>query len=142
MRKRKRELPRSVRLCARELDYFGPLLGFFRDALSVLARRQRKHLAAKLGKACLDCRVGEGGIDLPVERVDDFGRRVLRRADTGPRVRLETRHEVAQCGDVGKPLPARRGGHRQRAQPAGPDMFDGRGHVVEHDMHLSANEIG
>jgi hypothetical protein len=42
-----------------ELDYFGPLLGFFRDALSVLAGRQRKHSAAKLGKACLDRRVGE-----------------------------------------------------------------------------------
>src|SRR5262249_45496026 len=81
-----------------------PLLGFFRNALSVLAGRQREHFAAKLGKACLDRRVGEGGVDLPVERVDDFGRRVLRRADTRPRARLETRHEVAQCGAVGKPL--------------------------------------
>src|SRR6516165_681150 len=93
LRKLGRELPRSVRLYAGELDYFGPLVGFFRDALSVLAGRERKHFAAKLSKACLDRRVGEGGVDLPVERVDDFGRRVLRRADTGPRARLETRHE-------------------------------------------------
>src|SRR5262249_43101402 len=45
-------------------------------------------------------------------------------------------------GTSGSPCQSRRGGHRQRAQPAGPDMFDGRRHVVEHDMHLSANEIG
>src|SRR5215472_5049415 len=102
LRKRGRDLPRSVRLRAGELDYFGPLLGFFRDALSVLAGRQRKHLAAKLGKACLDRRVGEGDVDLPVERVDDFGRRVLRRADAGPRARLETRHKVAKWRDLRK----------------------------------------
>src|SRR5215475_15062777 len=93
-------ITRSVRLRAGELDYFGPLLGFFRDALSVLAGRQRKHLAAKLGKACLDRRIGEGDVDLPVERVDDFGRRALRRADPGPRICLQTRHEVAKCGNV------------------------------------------
>src|SRR5262245_66401404 len=93
-------LPRSIRLRAGELDYFGPLLGFFRDALSILVGRQCKHFAAKLGKACLDRRVREGGVDVPVERVDDFGRHVLRRADTGPRARLETRHDVAQYGDL------------------------------------------
>src|SRR5262249_61701957 len=64
------------------------------------------------------------------------------RADAGPRARLETRHKVAKWRDVGKRRQPCRGGHSQRAQPAGPDMFDGGGHVVEHDMHLSANEIG
>src|SRR5262245_29187137 len=67
LRKLGRELPRSVRLRAGELDYFGPLLGFFRDALSVLAGRQPKHFAAKLGKACLNRWVGESGVDLPIE---------------------------------------------------------------------------
>ena len=62
MQKLGRELPRSVRLRAGELDYFGPLLGFYRDALSVLAGGQRKHFAAKLGKACFDRRVGEGAL--------------------------------------------------------------------------------
>src|SRR5262245_62761424 len=128
LRKLGRELPTSVRLRAGELDYFGPLLGFFSVALSILVGRQCKHFAAKLGKAGLDRRVGEGGVHVPVKRVDDFGRHVLRRADTGPRARLETRHEVAQYGDVREPLPTRRGGHRQRARPAGPDMFDGGGH--------------
>src|SRR5262245_8835774 len=70
-----RESPKSIRLRAGEIDYFGPLLRFFRDAFSVLAGRQRKHFAAKVGKACLDRRVDEDGVDLPVERFDDFGRR-------------------------------------------------------------------
>src|SRR5262249_52495785 len=131
-----------LRLGAGELDYLGPLVGFFRDAPCVLAERQRKHLAAKVGNACLDLWVSEDGVDLPVERVDDFGGRVLRRADTGPRARLETRYEVAKWRDVGKRLQARRGGHRQGAQPAGPDVFYGGRHIVEHDMHLSGNEIG
>src|SRR5262245_10419828 len=92
----------SVRLRARELDDLCPFVGFFRNAPCVLARRERKHLAAKVGKACLHLRVGEGGIDLPVERVDDLRRRVLRRADAGPRARLKTRHTVAKWRDVGK----------------------------------------
>src|SRR5262249_53172142 len=85
-----------LRLGAGELDYLGPLVGFFRDASCVLAGRQRKHLAAKVGNAWLDRGVSEDGVDLPVERVDDFGGCVLRRADTGPRARLETRYEVAK----------------------------------------------
>src|SRR5262245_63932591 len=131
-----------LRLGAGELDYLGPLVGFFRDASCVLAGRQRKHLAAKVGNAWLDRGVSEDGVNLPVERVDDFGGRVLRRADTGPRARLETRYEVAKWWDVGKRLQARRGRHRQWAQPAGPDVFYGGRHIVEHDMHLSGNEIG
>jgi hypothetical protein len=41
-----------------------------------------------------------------------------------------------------KRLQARRGRHRQGAQPAGPYVLNGEGHIVEHDMHLSGNEIG
>ena len=44
----------------------------------------------------------------------------------------------ATVGTSGSALQARRGGHRQWAQPAGPNVFDRRGHVVEHEMHLSA----
>jgi hypothetical protein len=48
-----------LRLGAGELDYLGPLVGFFRDASCVLAGRQRKHLAAKVGNAWLDRGVSE-----------------------------------------------------------------------------------
>src|SRR5262245_29239736 len=100
-----------VRLRACKLDDLCPFVSFFRNAPCVLAGRERKHLATKVGKAYLYLRVGEGGIDLPVERVDDFRRRVLRRADAGPRARLETRHKVAKWRDVGKRRQPRRGGH-------------------------------
>ena len=46
------------------------------------------------------------------------------RADAGPRARLVARQEIATVGNVGEPLQARRGGHRQWAQPAGPNVLD------------------
>ena len=57
----------SLRLDIRRPDYFAPLLGFFGDALLVLGWRESKHHAAKIGDACLDLGVSEGGVDLPVE---------------------------------------------------------------------------
>ena len=33
-------------------------------------------------------------------------------------------------------------GYRQRAQLAGPDVLDGRGHGVETKLHLSGEQIG
>src|SRR5262249_20214837 len=95
---------RSVRLRAGELDYLGPLRRFFRNALSVLGGRECKDHPTKVGNARLNLGVDEAAVNLPVELGDDFGRTVLRRADTGPRARLETRHEVAEWRDVGKRL--------------------------------------
>ena len=59
-----------------------------------------------------------------------------------PRARLVARHEIAHGRDVRQRLRARRGGHRQRAQLAGPDVLDRRRHGGEHDLHLSAEQIG
>ena len=56
--------------------------------------------------------------------------------------RLVARHEFAHGRDVRQRLRARRGGHRQRAQLAGPDVLDRRGQAVEHDLHLPAEQIG
>ena len=75
--------------------------------------------AAHVGQPRLDLRIGEAGIDLLVEPIDDLGRRVLGRANAVPRARLVARHELAHRRNVRQRLRARRGGHRQRAQLAG-----------------------
>ena len=59
-----------------------------------------------------------------------------------PGARLVARHELAHGRHVRQRLRARRGGHRQRAQLAGPDVLDRRGTDAEHDLHLSAEQIG
>ena len=43
-----------------------------------------KHRAAQVGKPRLHLGIGEAGVDLLVELVDDFGGRVLGRADAIP----------------------------------------------------------
>ena len=58
------------------------------------------------------------------------------------RARLVARHEIAHGRNVRQRLRARRGGHRQRAQLAGPDVLDRRRHGGEHDLHLPAEQIG
>src|SRR5262249_31350811 len=59
----------SLRLDAGELDHLGPLLGSFGDQLTEVGGRARKRRAAQVGKLRLDFRVGERGINLPVELV-------------------------------------------------------------------------
>jgi hypothetical protein len=56
--------------------------------------------------------------------VNDFGGRIFGRADAGPEARLVARDEITHGRDVRQRLRARRGGHRQRANFAGPDVFD------------------
>ena len=51
--------------------------------------------AAQVGKPRLHLGIGEAGIDLLVEPVDDFGGRVLGCADAGPAARLVARHKFA-----------------------------------------------
>src|ERR1700694_1653135 len=65
-------------------DYLTPLLGFFGDELSEVGGRARKRGAAQVGKARLDTSIGEASIDLPVELLDDFGRRIPRHAQADP----------------------------------------------------------
>ena len=116
----------QLRLDAGEPDHLAPLLGFVRDELAEVGGRARKHRAAQIGKPRLHLGIGERGVDLPVELVDDLGGRVLGRADAEPRARLVARHEIAHGRDLGQRLRARRGRHRQRAQLAGPDVLDRR----------------
>src|SRR5262245_3046501 len=119
-----RSIPGSVRLRAGELDRLTPLLSFLGKALSILCRREGKHHAPKITNACLDPRISQDRIDLPVELVDDVGRRIPRRTDAGPCARLETGHEVSDCRDIRKRFQARRGRYCQWTQRAGADVFD------------------
>src|SRR5262249_22795649 len=56
--------------------------------------------------------------------------------------RLVTRHELTHGRDVRQFVGARRGGHREGAQLACPDVRDGRGHGGERYLHLPAQQIG
>src|SRR6516162_5255597 len=55
--------------------------------------------------------ISEGGVNLPVELVDDLSGRVFRRADAGPEARLVAWHEFTHSRDVRQYWRARRGGH-------------------------------
>src|SRR6266540_776237 len=68
--------------------------------------------------------VGEAGIDLPIELVNNVGGRVLGRADAEPLARLIARHEFSHSWDARQRLRARRGRYCERAQPTSPDMLD------------------
>src|SRR5262249_23886112 len=90
----------SLRLNARELDHLGQLLGFGSNELSEFGRRHRHRHAPKVGDPRLKLWVGEDGIDLSVELLDDLSGRVFRHANAVPRTRLVTRHEIAHRRDV------------------------------------------
>src|SRR5215468_3099 len=68
---------RSLRLDAREPDHFGPFLGLVSEELAERGGRARNRDGAEVGDPRLDRRIGETGIDLLVEPVDDGGGRVL-----------------------------------------------------------------
>src|ERR1700722_7766416 len=71
----------SLRLDIRELDHLGPFLGFVGNELAEIGRRAGKHHGAEIGKPLLQRGIGEAGIDLFVQLVDDVGGRALWRAD-------------------------------------------------------------
>src|SRR5580700_10710081 len=78
---------RSLRLDVRELDHLGPFLGFVGNELAEIGRRASEWHGAQSGKPRLQCGIGEAGIDLLVELVDDVDGRALRRADAVERAR-------------------------------------------------------
>src|SRR5229473_2093004 len=88
-------------------DQPAPLVSFAGDELTEFGRRARKGRAAKIGQSCLQFGVGDGGVDLLVELVDDIRRRVVRRANALPAARLVPRHKFAQGRDVRQNLRTR-----------------------------------
>src|SRR6516164_5827472 len=91
----------SLRLDAREFDHLGPLFGFVSYELAEIGRRAGKYRAAEVGQPRLHLGIGEGGVDLFVELVDDFGRRGFRCADAEPEARLISRHKLTDGRHIG-----------------------------------------
>src|SRR5262249_7455924 len=73
-----------LRLDAGEFDDPAPLLDFILNELAKTFRRAGQKGAGQLDKPRLQFHVGEARIDLPVELIDDLGRRISRRANTVP----------------------------------------------------------
>src|SRR5262249_47594089 len=110
----------SIRLSPPELDHFAPLLGFLSDQLAEVSGRTRKHRATEVSEPRFHVGIGEAGIDLLVELVDDFDGRVFWRADPYPAGRLIARHELSHGRDVRQRVRARLGADCARAQPTPP----------------------
>jgi hypothetical protein len=60
-------------------DDLGPLLGLGGDEIAEIRRRARQRRVAEVGELRLDPRIGERGVDLPVDPLDDLGWRAARR---------------------------------------------------------------
>src|SRR5262249_18707787 len=131
-----------VHLDVERPHHLAPLLGLLGKELREIGRRAGKRHAAGLGKPCPEAGIGEGGVDLPVERIDDLSRRVLRCADADPGTRLITGYKVRYGRDLRQRCRARRGGHRERAYRSRPDVADRRRNWAEQDLDLSGEQIG
>src|SRR5262245_20803639 len=86
-------LRRSLGLDVGGPDHLGPFLGFLSEELAVFGRRERKRRVAEVGNPRPNPGIGQAGVDLSIEPVDDFDRRVAGRAEALGPARLETRHE-------------------------------------------------
>src|SRR5262249_16590076 len=114
----------SVGLDIGRPDHLAPLLGFVSDELAEVGGRARKHRVAQIGDARLDLDVGEAGIDLAVEFIDDLGGRTLGRTNAEPPAGFEAGQEIAHSGDVGQCIRTVCRRHRQCPQLAGLDVRD------------------
>src|SRR5262245_34552972 len=85
---------KSIRLCARELHYLGPLLRLLSDQLFEFGRGTPERCLAEFGKLRFQLEIDETRIDLPVELGDDLSARVLGSGNTIPLARFVTGHEL------------------------------------------------
>src|SRR6266542_2207720 len=93
-----------------------------RDAF---AYRALRNISPHRGRSV---RLDAGGLDhlgpllsFLADELTKIGRRVLGRTNAKPSACLEARQELTDGRDVWQPLPAGRGGHRQRPQLASAD---------------------
>src|SRR5262249_13174502 len=85
---------RSLQFDVRELDHLAPFLSFISDELAELGRRALKRRATHVGKPRFDLGIGEGGIDLLVELVNNLRGHGMARADTIPTASLIAWYEI------------------------------------------------
>ena len=69
--------PGSVRLDAGELHHLAPLLNLIRDELAEIGWRAHNRNSSQVGEPNFHLGIGESGVDLLIELVDDLGRRAL-----------------------------------------------------------------
>src|SRR5262245_6812057 len=134
-------LRRSLGLDVGGPDDLGPFLGFLGEELAVFGRRERKRRVAEVGNPRPNPGIGEAGVDLAIEPVDDLDGRVARRAKALGPARLETRHEFRDGRHVRQRVDALGIAHAEGAQPSGPDVSDRRSDGVEGELHLTAQEV-
>src|SRR4029077_10260019 len=92
--------PASLRLDVGCSDHLCPLLGLFGDQFAKGGGRAWKHRSAQVDKPCLDSGIGEGGVDLRVELIDDFSRRVPGRTETKTVAPFVAWHELTHGRDI------------------------------------------
>ena len=70
-----------------------PLCRLLRDELCKLGGRARKRDAPEVGEPRVERGIGEAGVDLRIEPLDDCGGRIARGAEAEPGARLVAQHE-------------------------------------------------
>jgi len=93
-------------------DHLCPFLGFVGDELAEVGGRTRKHSGSQVSKPLLQFGIGQDGIDLPAELVDDLGWCLRGHADAVPSACLKARQKFVDSRDVRKCCRARRSRHR------------------------------
>src|SRR5262245_13403425 len=102
----------SLRLDVEGPDDVAPLLRFVGDELAEVGGRTRKYRAAEVSEPRFHFWVGESGVDLLVECVDDLGGLVPGCAEADLRTRFVAGDKIVYGWDIGQPLPARCCRHR------------------------------
>src|SRR5262245_54105636 len=106
------------------VDHLGPLLGFFGNERPEIARRATENKAAELDELSLQLGLGEAGIDLLVELIDDLGRRLCRCAEAEIAARLVAWHKFGHGRKIRERVGARYCAYRQRAELPRPDVLE------------------
>src|SRR5262249_35570304 len=128
--------------CAGEFDDFGPLVGFISHDLAELRGRPRQWRATQFGEPRLQRWILERVIDRLVQFLNHLGWRTLRRTHAEPGACLVAGNRFGNGRHVWESIGTRLRRDRKRAQSAGANVLDGCRQIVEHDLHLTAYQIG
>ena len=138
----RRESRISLSLDAGLSYYFGPLVREIDEELAEFCLRTRKWYATELDQPRPEFWINKGQINFLIDFIDDRLWGIDRGRDTLPTNSNITRHKFADGRNVGKYLDARFRCDTQGAEFADlyvPDRCDER---VEHDLNMTAEQIG